>query len=206
MKNLSYAINGILAVAIVILFILFFNLKKGTNEAPALKFEGTDTISLPIAYVNIDSVLTNYQYAKEASESLMKKSESSRASITQRQKQVANEYQEFQRKLQNNAFLTEERAKQESDRIQKLAADLDRMANRLDNELAMEQMKVNNQLADSVRTCIKEFNKTSNYEIIMSNSGLDNILFAKPKYDITDQIIQMLNQRHAVSAATTTKK
>ncbi len=180
MKNLSYVINGILAIAIVILFILFFNLKKSTPETSSLKFESDSTVTLPIAYVNIDSVLTNYQYAKEASDVLMKKTESSRATINNKQKQVASEYQEFQRKLQNNAFLTEERARQESERIQKMDSELSQLANRLDNELAMEQMKINNQLADSVRTCIKEFNKTANYEVIISNSGLDNILFAKP--------------------------
>lgn len=200
MKNLSYLINGILAIAIIILFILFFNLKKNNaNETPSVKFENDSTLTLPIAYVNIDSVLANYQYAKEASSTLMKKTESSRASISQRQKKVAAEYQEFQRKLQNNAFLSEDRAKQESERIQKMAADLDQMANRLDNELTMEQMKVNNQLADSVRTCIKEFNKGANYEIILSNSGLDNILFAKHKYDITKEVINLLNTRHTAT-------
>lgn len=197
MKNLPYVINGVLALAIIILFILFFKSKKGlSDEVTSLKFENDSSLTLPIAYVNIDSVLSKYNYAKEASDALMKKTESSRASINQKQKNVAAEYQEFQRKLQNNSFLSEDRARQESERIQKLAADLDKLANRLDNELAMEQVKVNNQLADSVRTCIKEFNKTANYEIILSNSGLDNILIAKPKYDITNRVIELLNNRH----------
>lgn len=199
MKNLSYAINGVLAVAIIILFILFFTSKKDTTDTPSLKFENDSTVSLPIAYVNIDSVLTHYNYAKEASDALMKKTESSRASISQKQKQVANEQQEFNRKLQNNAFLSQERAEQEYGRIQKLTADLEQMATRLDNELTMEQMKVNNQLADSVRTCIKEFNKTANYHIIFSNSGLDNILYAKDSYDITNKVVELLNKRHAAA-------
>ncbi|SHG29355.1 OmpH family outer membrane protein [Dysgonomonas macrotermitis] len=199
MKNLSYAINGVLAVAIIILFILFFTSKKDTTDTPSLKFENDSTVSLPIAYVNIDSVLTHYNYAKEASDALMKKTESSRASISQKQKQVANEQQEFNRKLQNNAFLSQERAEQEYGRIQKLTADLEQMASRLDNELTMEQMKVNNQLADSVRTCIKEFNKTANYHIIFSNSGLDNILYAKDSYDITNKVVELLNKRHAAA-------
>ncbi|MEN9920073.1 MAG: hypothetical protein RL662_2509 [Bacteroidota bacterium] len=196
MKNLSYVINGMLVVAIIILFILFFSLKKETNNAPSLTFQSNDSVALPIAYVNIDSVLTKYQYAKDASDVLMKKSESSRASVAQKQKKIASEYQEFQRKLQNNAFLTEDRARQESDRIQKLATELEQTAGRLENELAMEQMKVNNQLADSVRACIKEFNRTANYEIIISNSGLDNVLYSKPKYDITNSVIELLNSRH----------
>lgn len=196
MKNLSYVINGILAVAIIILFILFFTSKNESVDSMSVKFENDTTITLPLAYVNIDSVLTNYNYAKEASDELMKKSESSRASLNQKQKQIENEYREFQRKLQNNAFLTQERAQQEQNRIQKLAADLEQTAARMDNELAMDQMKINSQLADSVRLCIKEFNKTANYHIIFSNSGLDNILYAKEKYDITDEVTSLLNKRH----------
>nr|WP_297169104.1 OmpH family outer membrane protein [uncultured Dysgonomonas sp.] len=199
MKNLSLVINGILAVAIIILFILFFKTKTNTENAPSLKFENDTTVTLPIAYVNIDSVLTNYQYAKEASDALMKKTEASRASINQKQKQLVSEQQEFQRKYQNNAFLSQERAEQEAARIQKLGAELEQTAGRLDNELTMEQIRVNNQLADSVRLCIKEFNKTANYHIIFSNSGLDNVLYAKEKYNITDKVIEMLNARHAAS-------
>lgn len=199
MKNLSLVINGILAVAIIILFILFFKTKTTTENSPSLKFENDTTTTLPIAYVNIDSVLTNYQYAKEASDALMKKTETSRASINQKQKQLVSEQQEFQRKYQNNAFLSQERAEQEAARIQKLGAELEQTAARLDNELTMEQIRVNNQLADSVRLCIKEFNKVANYHIIFSNSGLDNILYAKEKYNITDKVIELLNARHAAS-------
>lgn len=200
MKNLSLVINGILAVAIIILFILFFKTKSTTENTPSLKFENDTTATLPIAYVNIDSVLTNYQYAKEASDALMKKTETSRASINQKQKQLVSEQQEFQRKYQNNAFLSQERAEQEATRIQKLGAELEQTASRLDNELTMEQIRVNNQLADSVRLCIKEFNKTANYHIIFSNSGLDNVLYAKDKYNITDKVIELLNARHAASS------
>lgn len=199
MKNLSLAINGVLAVAIIILFILFFKSKTNTENAPSLKFENDTTVTLPIAYVNIDSVLTNYQYAKEASDALMKKTETSRASLNQKQKQLVSEQQEFQRKYQNNAFLSQERAEQEAARIQKLGAELEQTAGRLDNEITMEQIRVNNQLADSVRLCIKEFNKTANYHIILSNSGLDNILYAKEKYNITNKVIELLNARHAAS-------
>ena len=198
MKNIPYVINGILAIAIIILFVLFFSNKNNdSKENPSVKFESDSTVTIPIAYVNIDSVLINYQYAKEASDALMKKTESSRASVTQKQKQIENEYREFQRKLQNNGFLSQERAEQEQVRIQKLASDLEQTASRLDNELTLEQMKVNNQLADSVRICVKEYNKTANLHIIFSNSGLDNILYAQPKYDITNQIISLLNKRHA---------
>ncbi|NDW17802.1 OmpH family outer membrane protein [Dysgonomonas sp. 216] len=197
MKNISYVVNGVLAVAIIILFILHFSSKGNNQTDPAsLKFENDTTVTLPIAYVNVDSLLIKYNYAKDINDLLMSKSESSKASLTQKQKRVNSEQQEFQRKYQNNAFLTQERAEQEYERIQKLALDLEQTASRLDNELAMEQMKYNGQLADSVRICIKEYNKTTNYHIVFSNTGLDNILLADEKYDITNNILSLLNSRY----------
>lgn len=203
MKNLSYVINGILALAIIVLFVLHFT-SKGSSSAneKSLVFEGPDsTATLPIAYVNVDSLLTNYNYAKDANNVLMSKVESSRASMTQKQKQLQAEQQEFQRKMQNNAFLDESRRDQEYQRIQKMAVDLEQTAGRLDNELAMEQHKVNNQLTDSVRLGIDIFNEKANYQIIFTNTGLDNILYAKDKYDITNKVLTILNGRY-----TSTKK
>lgn len=151
---------------------------------------------LSIAYVNVDSLLANYQLAKDANETLMRRFESSRATINEKQRRLESEYKEFQRKIQANAFLSEERARQESDRLQNLSNELEKTANRLDEDLRQEQLRINNQLADSVQNAINIFNQTANYELILSNSGMDNILFAKEKYDITDKVLALLNSRY----------
>lgn len=198
MKNISYVINGILAVAIIILFILFFTTKKNSDgNVTPLKYEANDsTVLLPIAYVNVDSLLLNYKFAIDANDRLMKKLNSSNNTVEQRQRQLDGEYADYQRKAQNNAFLSPERAQQEANRIQKLANDFQLMAQRLDNELNVERANINTQVADSVRLCIKEYNKSANYQVIFTNNGMDNILTAKDKYDITADIIKLLNSRY----------
>lgn len=199
MKNLSYVINGVLAVAIIILFILFFTSKNSPAGSTSVKFESDTTLTLPIAYVNVDSIWTNYEFAKNAREILLRKSESSNATLNAKRKQIESEQAEFNRKLQNNAFFPQERAEQEMQRIQKMGADFQQLAGRLEEELAQEQMKMNSQFADSVRTCVLEYNKTANYHIILTNSGYDNVLYAKEKYNITDKVIDLLNKRHAAT-------
>ncbi|WP_165020446.1 MULTISPECIES: OmpH family outer membrane protein [unclassified Dysgonomonas] len=204
MKNISYVINGVLAVAIIILFVLFFTNKGNSNEEDKtpLAFEpGDSTVTLPIAYVNVDSLLANYEFAKVSGERLMNKFKSSNNTVAQKQRQLETEATDFQRKVQSNAFLSQERAQAESQRIQKLNADLQQMAQRLENELAQEEQKINEQLADSVRVCLVEYNKKANYQIIFSNKGLDNILTAKDKYDITQDILKLLNSRYKAEAA-----
>lgn len=196
MKNLSYVINGVLALGVIVLFILHFTSKNKTEDGPSLKFENDSTVSLPIAYVNVDTILTQYTYAKDVRDLLMTKSENSSATINQKQRQFATAQEDFQKKYQSNAFLSQERAEQEYQRLQKMGADMEQLAGRLRNELDMEQLKYNNQLADSVQVCIAEFNKKSNYQMILSNTGMNNVLYAQKKYDITDQILKLLNSRY----------
>lgn len=199
MKNVCYIVNGILAVAVIILFILHFTSKGKTQDTLTSMSFTNDSLTLPIAYVDVDTLLTKYSYAIEVNGLLMSKSESSKVQLNEKQRRLENEQVEFQRKMQNNAFLSQERAEQEYKRIQKLAQEFENTAARLEQELAMEQIKYNNQLADSVRVSIKEFNKKANYQIIFSNSRMDNILLAKEKYDITNQVLNLLNSRHTKS-------
>ena len=105
MKN-NYIVSGVLAVALILLYILHFTSKPQSNQEQ-VKYEfaaGDSSISLPIAYINVDSLLMNYNFATDLNEALMRKEESSRASLTQKERQVQTAYQDFQRKIENNAF------------------------------------------------------------------------------------------------------
>lgn len=198
MKNVPYIINGILAVAVIILFVLFFKSQNNTSEeiTPVKFSAGDSTATLPIAYVNVDSLLTNYQFAKDASERLMNKFKSSNNAIAVKKNSFENEVAEYQRKSQQNAWISQERAQTEAVRLQKLEAELQQMAQRLQDEFAQEQMKMNNQVTDSVRICLEHYNQAANYQIIFSDRAMDNILLAKEKYDITQKVLTLLNSRY----------
>ncbi|MDR1884349.1 MAG: OmpH family outer membrane protein [Prevotella sp.] len=199
LAGMHYVINGVFAVAIIVLFILFFTLdKKGTEEGSAsLQFaEGDSTGVLSIAYVNVDSLLLNYNYAKDANDVLMKEYNSSNATLNKKQRQFEAEVADFRKKIENNAFLSQERAQLEQTRIQKLETDLHATAERLQDEYVRKQAKVTAEITDSVRMCLKDYNKKAKYQIIFSNTGLDNILLAKDSYDITKDVIQLLNSRY----------
>lgn len=203
MKNISYVINGVLAVAIIILFVLFFTSKgECTSTTPSVKFQSDDSTStLPVAYVNVDTLLVKYQFAKDASSRLMNKFNSSNNAVAQKQRTFEAEVTEYQRKLQNNAFISEDRARTEGQRLQKMEADLQQMAQRLQSEFVQEQQKMNEQVTDSVRVSLQIYNQTANYQIIFSDRAMDNILIAKDKYDITNEILILLNGRYKADAS-----
>lgn len=211
-NNSTYIIGGVLAVAIIILYVLHFTSgsKNGGSTDRTFDSIGNDSsLTLPLAYVNIDSLLINYNFAKDLNEALMRTEENSRASLVQKERQLNTSAQEFQRKLQNNAFLSQERAEQEQQRLMKMQQDYQEMAERLAHEFAIEQDKLNFEMEDTIKSQLKEFNKDHGYQIIISNRGTSNILLAVDKYDITSEVTDFLNRKYgpttSTSAASTPK-
>ncbi len=196
MNKFLLVLNAVLCVAVIVLFILFFNLKSNKEERKIITTTETiHTNQLPIAYVNIDSLLLHYQFAKDANETLLKKQEDSRLTINMKARELQNEMNEFQKKLENNAFLSRERAEQEHTRLLKKQQDLQELDAQLSQKLLAEQQKMSEQLRDSLNAFLKEFNKNKKYHIILSNTLNDNILYALDGYDITSEVIKQLNQR-----------
>jgi outer membrane protein len=198
MKNISLVLNAVLVVAVIVLFILV--LGKKNNNAATGEIRGSDSTysgKLPIAYVNIDSLLLNYLFAKESNEDLMKKQEDSRLDLNLKARQLQGEMAEFQRKLQNNAFLSRERAEQEQNRLMKKEQDLQQLNGKLSQELMDVQQKVSEQLRDTINSFLKEYNKDKKFELILSNTSSDNILIANGSYDITKEVTEALNSRYS---------
>ena len=197
MKNINYIINGVLALAVVILFVLQFTGKKESGVTKTFTAEESASGLLPIAYVNVDSLLLNYNYSKDLNEIIIKKQENSRASVNQKLRSLQTEMQDFQRKVENNAFLTRERAEQEQARWMKKQQELQDFDNRLAQELVSEQQRLNEQLRDTLVSQLRVYNKDKGYQVILSNTMGDNILLAGDAYDITKEVIEYLNKNYA---------
>ncbi len=203
MKNSThYIISGVLAVALIVLFILHFTSKPVANQTTGRELSvllNDSSITLPIAYVNVDSLLMNYNFAKDLNESLLRKEESTRATLNQRQNQISSAAQEFERKLRNNAFLSQERAQQEQERILKMDQEYQQLAERLTQDFMLEQEKLNIQMEDTIKARMVEYNRNRKYEIIFSNRTTSTILFADDKYDITADVVEFLNNKYGPS-------
>ena len=105
------------------------------------------------------------------------------------------DFEEFERKLNNNGFATRERAESEQNRILKKRQDLEQLQERLSNELAIENNKNNVLFRDSINAFINAYNKVKGYNVILSRIG-DNILYIDSDMNITQEIIDGLNARY----------
>ncbi len=164
--------------------------KAGTTVAPS---------ELKIAYVEVDSIMTQYKFCKEYSLILQKKGQNIQTTLATKQQQLEAAGVNFQQKLQQNAY-TREQAEAIQAGLQKQAADLDALNTRLSNEFQTETNKFNEALRDSIQHFLAKYNKDKKYSIILSKAG-DNLLYADKAYDITNDVIAGLNKAYKPAPA-----
>ena len=177
--------------------LLAFSQCSGNNAQVSSQNGGNATSGLRIAYIEIDSLLANYNFATDINEMMIKKEENIRTTLNEKAKKLDAEAKEFQRKLDNNGFVSQERAQQEYNRIQKQQAELQELQQKLSDEFALENQKNSLELQDSIKAFLKTYNQEKGYDFIISNSGFDNLLYANPAYNITGEIIEGLNKQYA---------
>lgn len=197
MNKIQIVIDSVLAAAVVALFIIFFTCKPACAPATA---EGGAPVAegqLPVAYLNLDSVLTYYTFAIEASDRLMSKQEDARLKLNTRARTLQSEMADFQKKLENGAFMSRERAEQKQNELLKKQQDLQELEAKLTNEIMLENQQLNMQLSDTLNNFLREYNADGRYHMIFANTGKDNILQANDAYDITADVIEQLNARYS---------
>ena len=167
---------------------------------------GAENVSgMKIAYVEVDSLMTQYDFAKDYSLTLQKKSNNARNTLTQKTNELQAAVSNFQQKLQSNGFQSREQAQNVQAGIERRQRDLQELQARLESELASETQKFNEALRDSLNSFLTSYNKDKKYDLILSKAG-DNILLADTKYNITKDIVNGLNKRYKPAAKKEEKK
>ena len=184
-------------IAIVTLTAFAFiacNNQPKQNDTVASKNETTTTPASDnqkVAYVEIDSIMSQYTYWKDVTKIIKAKEANIQRTLAGKQKAIQAAAANFQQNVQANKY-TQVQAQQIQASIQKQAQDADALQQRLGAEYQNEVAKYNKALSDSVHNYLKEYNK---FAIILAKSG-DNILYADPAYNITDDVIKGMNQAY----------
>ena len=191
------------ALAVAAMMVSCNNATPKMDEQPA----AASGDGLKVAFVEVDSLMTQYDFAKDYSVTLQKKSNNARNTLTQKGNALQAAVNNFQQKLNNNGFQSREQAASVQNAIQRQQNDLQELQARLENELATETAKFNEALRDSLQNFLKDYNADKHFDLILSKAG-DNILLGSSKLDITQDVINGLNKRYKPAAknAAETKK
>lgn len=157
-----------------------------------------------IAYVEVDSIMTQYTFCKEYSKILETKGNNIQKTLAGKQQALQEAAANFQQKIQANA-LTREQAEAYQAGLQKQNNDLQQLNQRLSAEFQTETDNYNKALHDSLQHYLAVYNKDKKYALIFSKQG-DNLLYADKAYDITNEVIAGLNKAYKPAKAAAAKK
>ena len=186
-KNLFRAI-ALLAVAGLI--------NACNNSAPQMDEASAADESadgMKIAYIVIDSLTSQYEYAKEMSIELEKKRTNAENTIQSKTQQFERKAQSFQQKLQNNGFTSREQAESEQASLQREQQNIIALQQRLEAELANEQAKFLQAFQDSLDHFLTDYNKDKKFDMIINKAA---ILMAGDRFDITEEVVNGMNLRY----------
>ena len=195
MKNLSIGLNVLLLIAVIVLYILHFsgNGKSTSNQG------GTATVNADakIVYINMDTLLNNYTQSRELNEAFLKKLEANRTELNIKVKNFDREAAEFRNKVENNGFMTRERAEQAQMDLMIKQQNLQKLQQEMTENTQREQMEINRKLYDAITNFLTEYNKAKGFQLILSTTLGGNVLFAQEGFDITNEVVSQLNEQYA---------
>jgi outer membrane protein len=196
MKRYSLILNIVLAVAVIALYILHFTgigtSKKSNTEAGFTSgiMNGSD-----IYYVQIDSVIGNYNMAKDLSTELEAKFNASDAALKSKQDAFQKDVNDYQYKMQRQ-LITRSDAENIEKQLQVKQQDLVKLQQDLSNEINENQVVMNRQVINAIMEYMKENSATFNYKYVLGTSFGGNILYANDSLDITQNITTGLNEKY----------
>lgn len=191
MNKKTVRVMSAMAIAVLTLASCNNEAKKVDEKVQA---PTTQAGAMKIAYVEVDSIMSQYKFCKEYSLVLQKKSQNIENTLASKQRALQTAAAKFQQDVQSNKY-TQQQAEAVQAGLQRQGADLQALQQRLGTEFQNETNTFNKALRDSIQHYLAAYNKDKKYALIISKAG-DNILYADKAYDITNEVIAGLNKAY----------
>ena len=197
MKNTQSIIIGVLAVAIIILFILQFSGKGKKGGSEGTYKTDTSLVNrgvIRIKYVESDSITNNWDFAKD----LMATFQNDQKIREERFRGMESSLQAKVNKLEKDApTLTEREIAMRQEELQRIQQQYMADGQDLQDKAQMQQQGMSIQLGDSLKAFFPGFAQKVGADIIMNNSSIVTTMFyISPSLNVTDIAIKDLNERY----------
>jgi outer membrane protein len=192
MKNTSLVLIIVLFIAVAGLYILHFSVDKSNNPGK-IGSDGTPS-ELKIAYIKVDSLVVNYDFAQEMHDEFTKKQEAFTREYGEKRSRFESQAAAFTEKVQRGGYLTQESAMQDRNRLQGEEQQIAKLDQELSTKLGQMQADNNKQLLDSVMNYLKIYNKDKKYTYILNAA---EVLIGDESSNITKEVLVGLNTRYS---------
>lgn len=199
MKKLSLWLNVILIVAVAGIYFLHFS--GNTSNVSKAVSEDTEQVidrDFEIAYVNIDTLVANYDMFVDKREALEQRRGESEAELQIKSKNFEKEVRDFQDKV-SKGLITRTKAQMLQQELAQKEQELYATRDNLAMQLSEEEQVMYRQVLNEVMDYLKEYNQDYNYKFIFSNSFGGQLLYTDKSLNITQDVLKGLNEKYAKS-------
>jgi len=166
---------------------------KATPAKANTKTEKTASNLPNYRYVDLDTVLSRYNLAKDYNEEMLRLQNNAESQMKQHQNKIQNFATSVQNKMKNNGYLSEASYKQDEQKMANMQNEAQRSMQSLQNNIAQAAEQAQKTVNDSINAFIETYNKTRGYDAILFKAAT---LYINPELDITDEVVEGLNARY----------
>jgi len=186
-------VKSVFGIAVASLAIAACNQQKPQGGATTSASE--ETAATPeIAYVNSDSLLSNYEYFKDVRSRLQDKSKKAEKNLQSQAQAFEKEVARFQ---QSASGMTQQQIAATQQRLSQKQQQLQSLSQTAGNELVAEEGEEMKKIYDRVEEYLQQLSKDKGYKMVLTYSrGNSAILYGDSTLDITNEVLAGLNEKY----------
>jgi outer membrane protein len=195
MKKLSLILNVVILLAVIVLFVLHFTGKDSVtvnNEQTPVENLGP---AKGIAFVEIDTILMNFDLYSDLSDELLTKQENAEAELTAKGRNYESGALDYQDKV-NKGLVTRATAAQMEQSLLQEQQNLVNLRDQLQYELMEEEQVMNRRVLEYVYVYLEEYTLEHNYDYILGKTFGSPVMYSNNTFDITSQVLEGLNKKY----------
>jgi outer membrane protein len=194
MKKLSVVLFIVLFLAVAALY--FFQFKGNTKTSKANTSGNINEMpGQGIVYVNIDSVIFNFNMFTDRRNELMAKQKNAEAELTSKGTLYQKGVNDYQDKV-NKGLVTRATAAQMEQGLIQQQQELVTLRDKLQSNLVEEEQVMNRQIMEYITKFIEENKTQYDYQFILGKSFGGPVLYSNSALEITHQLLTALNKKY----------
>lgn len=195
MKNSFLVVwNMVLTIVVTVMLLLHFregNVAK-TSSVQNVPVHISDSSSIKIAYINIDSLEERYELFAQKKKEMESKQQQAQSIFDRKMTEFQNDYQSAQ---QSASTMTQSQLAATSESLKKKQDELQQLQDQLQNDFQRQLTEFNKQLKDSLDSFLKDYNRENRFAYVLSQTEGGAVLYGEPALNITSDAVRGMNSR-----------
>jgi len=194
MKKLPLILGIVSIIAVAFLFVWEFVETDDNKNTVSQPVEQKVTDS-NIAFVEIDSIILNFDMYFDLRDDLMEKQQNSESELNTKGRQYESGARDYEEKVRKGLVTRATAAQMEQDLLQQ-QQDLLNLRNQLESQLLEEEQVMNRKILNYIYDFLEEYTGGSQYDYILAKSFGSPVMYANEQLDITEEVLKGVNYKY----------